>query len=201
VAVPPISKTVSASIIPITPDKKVVPRPPRRPVARKRALPIGGRGRGRRGSEREKSPSGETHKSDEEESAELDREGSKGVPKSREILTVGDVTGVESSHLDEPVGAAKKPVLRRSKRSRKKDDKSSDNDDYVPKRRLVLDEGEVSAHQDSDRAHTAVVPSRTRTSTRLSRKRTVQERYGFYGVYVVVVINNKLIHMPNLLNL
>jgi len=182
VAIPPISKSLSASIIPITPDKRVVPRPPRKPIARKRALPIGGRGRGRRGAKGEESPSGEAQKSDDEERAEQDKAGSKGVlvEKSRENLTVGFVTGVECSHVHEPVGAAKKPVLRRSERGRKKDDKSSDNDEYIPKRRLRLDEGEVSASQDSDREPTAAEPLLTRTSTRLARKRKVQERYDFY---------------------
>lgn len=166
VAIPPISKTLSTLIIPITPDKKTTVRPPRKTISRKRALPIGGRGRGRRGSMREESP----HKSDEEKQ---DMAGSKGVYDKK--------SGEQSSHLDEPVGAGERRVLRRSGRGRKIDDTSPDNDKYVPKRRLILDEGGVSSSQDADGAPTAAEPSGRRTSARVTRKRKSQERYDSYS--------------------
>ncbi|KAG0587124.1 hypothetical protein KC19_2G142100 [Ceratodon purpureus] len=153
------------SIIPITPDKRAVPRPPRKPIARKRAMPIGGRGRGRRGSKEEEP--------DEEEHTEQDRAVSKRLRGQIPVENPagGSVPGAEFSHLDEAVGAGKKVVPRGRKR-----DATSDRDEYIPKRRLILDEGEVhSSTQVSERVPTPAEPPRPRMSSRLAEKRKLQE--------------------------
>ena len=171
------------SIIPITPDKRVVPRPPRKPVTRKRAMPIGaGRGRGRRGSKEEEP---------DEQHAEQDRAVSKRIrgKNQGENPIGGSAPSVESPHVDEAVGDGKRRVLRSSGRGRKVGFTPPDNDEYVPKRRLVLDEGEIySSSQDSDRVPTAAEPSRPRMSTRLAHKRKAQERYGLSIVGIIIRI-------------
>lgn len=86
------------------------------------------------------------------------------------------------------MGAGKNRVLSSSGRGRKKDD-TSENVEYIPKRRLILDEGDVhSSSQESERVPTAAEPSRPRISTRLAQKRKAQERYGISIVHTIIPI-------------
>lgn len=161
------------SMVPITPDKRVVPRSLRKPATRRRALNLGRPSRRSKGTE-EELPRVEAQKSGKEEHVEDDRAPTEITNKG----TRNDPKAVEPFQLDDSASRTPEKRFLRVTRSRKKDKPSSGNERLPLKRRLIHDEGEASLTQPSDKALTGAEPFIPRMSTRLAEKRKALERYG-----------------------
>lgn len=158
------------SMVPITPDKRVVPRSLRKPATRRRALNLGRPSRRSKGTE-EELPRVEAQKSGKEEHVEDDRAPTEITNKG----TRNDPKAVEPFQLDDSASRTPEKRVLRVTRSRKKDKPSSGNERLPLKRRLIHDEGEASLTQPSDKALTGAEPFIPRMSTRLAEKRKAFE--------------------------